>query len=286
MNLQTCYAILGLSESATDNEVKQRYRKLAMHYHPDKYTGDTQKFIQIKDAYHQIINHKKTNRHCSNRYVHKATTYERMYKAKVHKRQREYKEYIENERYFQKLISGKRWLCMRWSALLGIILSVFIIIDTLLPYQYLPDRIIAYDPIIMNGLNYDIYASQKIYTQSGRKHYVQFIPNISSINADIIVVQSKFFRNDLAYVPLFKKQGKSIDYTDKNNFFWIQFSWGAHSLLLIPFILLPIIIVMFPYKTFLFTFFYFIALYLSIPLMCLYLLFDFRWLHLFSFGFL
>jgi len=283
VNLRTCYTLLGLPETASDSEVKRRYRQLAMIYHPDKYTGDLQKFIQIKEAYQHIINRRNATITTNTR-VSKTTTFDRIRKAKEQKRQREYQEFIENERYFRQLISGKRWLFMRCAARLGIVLSIFIIIDTSLPYNYISDRIIAYDPIIMNGLNYNVYASQKIYTQSGRRHYVQKIPNIHSLDADIVILQSKIFRNDLAYITLYHKNGNRIDYTNKNNFFWIQFSLGAHSILLLPFILLPAVIVLFPKKTFVFTFFYFIALYLSIPVMCFYLLFNYRWLHLLSIG--
>ena len=34
--IQQAYTTLGLTASATDDEIKKAYRKMAMHYHPDK----------------------------------------------------------------------------------------------------------------------------------------------------------------------------------------------------------------------------------------------------------
>ena len=48
------YAILGVAESATDDEIKKAYRGLAMQCHPDKNPGDKaaeEKFKTINDAY-------------------------------------------------------------------------------------------------------------------------------------------------------------------------------------------------------------------------------------------
>jgi molecular chaperone DnaJ len=48
------YDILGLSKSASDNEIKSSYRKLAMKYHPDRNPGDRkaeEKFKEISESY-------------------------------------------------------------------------------------------------------------------------------------------------------------------------------------------------------------------------------------------
>ena len=51
------YKILGLTNGATDEEVKQAYRKLAMIHHPDR-GGDAEEFKKIKEAYEMIVSGK------------------------------------------------------------------------------------------------------------------------------------------------------------------------------------------------------------------------------------
>ncbi len=44
------YSILGVTETATQDDIKKAYKKLAMKYHPDR-GGDTKKFQEISQAY-------------------------------------------------------------------------------------------------------------------------------------------------------------------------------------------------------------------------------------------
>lgn len=52
------YDILGVSKSATADEIKRAYRKLAQEHHPDK-GGDQEKFKEVSEAYQVLSDPQK-----------------------------------------------------------------------------------------------------------------------------------------------------------------------------------------------------------------------------------
>lgn len=62
MSKKDFYQILGVSKTATPEEMKKAYRKLAMQYHPDKNQGNKkaeEKFKEISEAYEVLSDEKK-----------------------------------------------------------------------------------------------------------------------------------------------------------------------------------------------------------------------------------
>lgn len=56
------YEVLGVSKNADISEIKKKYRKLAMKYHPDRNSGDenaTKKFRKVTEAYEVLGDEKK-----------------------------------------------------------------------------------------------------------------------------------------------------------------------------------------------------------------------------------
>ncbi|MFL2859185.1 MAG: DnaJ C-terminal domain-containing protein [Pontiellaceae bacterium] len=60
------YDVLGLSSSASSDEIKKAYRKVAMKYHPDQNAGDSsaeEKFKEASEAYEILSNPEKKSRY-------------------------------------------------------------------------------------------------------------------------------------------------------------------------------------------------------------------------------
>src|SRR5215469_15773083 len=73
MAKQDFYEILGVSKTASAEELKRAYRKLAMKYHPDRNAGDKaaeQKFKDLNEAYDVLKDDQK--RAAYDRYGHAA----------------------------------------------------------------------------------------------------------------------------------------------------------------------------------------------------------------------
>jgi molecular chaperone DnaJ len=45
------YEVLGLKKGATKDEIKKAFHKLAHKFHPDKTSGDNDKFKEVSEAY-------------------------------------------------------------------------------------------------------------------------------------------------------------------------------------------------------------------------------------------
>ncbi len=53
------YKILGVEKGANDDDIKKAYRKLAHQYHPDKASGNENKFKEINEAYQTLSSAEK-----------------------------------------------------------------------------------------------------------------------------------------------------------------------------------------------------------------------------------
>lgn len=63
MSKRDYYEILGISKSASADEIKKAFRKLAVKYHPDKEGGDETKFKEASEAYEVLKDAQKRQRY-------------------------------------------------------------------------------------------------------------------------------------------------------------------------------------------------------------------------------
>ncbi len=63
MSKRDYYEILGVSKSASADEIKKAFRKLAVKYHPDKEGGDEVKFKEASEAYEVLKDQQKRQRY-------------------------------------------------------------------------------------------------------------------------------------------------------------------------------------------------------------------------------
>ncbi|MCX7193107.1 MAG: J domain-containing protein [Proteobacteria bacterium] len=70
--MKNLYNILGVSPTASGDEIRKAYRALAMRHHPDRNTGSTTRFNAIQTAYELLSDPKKRseyNQRLNNRII-------------------------------------------------------------------------------------------------------------------------------------------------------------------------------------------------------------------------
>lgn len=276
------YKILGLPVGSSIEVVKKRYRKLVLQFHPDRNPSPEakQKFLEITQAY-DIITGKESIPQVKNPHTsaspHKAqpTQEERVKKARQRHKEQVYKEYVENEKYFQSLTRGWKWRLIKFNAVLGTTIALLLIAEQLLPRHFERDRIAQYEAIgnyyKSNEYKYIITANNVKLWSNGVNYQMAYK------YPEIILERTWIFHN----VKSFYSDQKVVYYK-----FPVYFSFGNLFPLLVCMFLIPVLTLWYKRRTILFTILHLISTNV-VTLLLLYFLFTGdRWAHLLTLGFI
>lgn len=286
------YKVLGLPDTASEEEVRKKYRKLVMLYHPDKNDdpGSEERFIAIKEAYEIIIGKRpipnqpgqpsrKSRSTSTVNTIQKPTVEElrkRAAEAQERLRQQKMKEFLDNQNYFNKLTNGVSWKLMKFSAIIGLILTFTLLLDLVLPHHYDADKVTGYNLNLANGIG----GSQVslISTDKTGNYWVEGV-NFSLIsgNHNIWIEKSWINHNPMRILSQYKVQ---------MNGYHINFNFFRITPLLLLLFLLPSFTLWYKRQKVSFTVLFYFSQYGVNLIMLFYLLTENRWAHILTLGFL
>lgn len=275
------YRELGLSSDASEQEVRKKYRRLVMKYHPDKnqQVGAQEKFIAITEAY-EILTRKKDytskQSYSQSQKTEEEAIEERLQKARKRYQENKYKEYIENERYFQFLTSGKKWRMIKATAVIGTFLSFLLMADYFLPRHYEEDNVTHYALNQAHSIN--AVRLSLINTENHGKFWVSNITHNLYGNTPKIYVESSWIFHNPVHIIANKKL--------ENRYFDIYFNAYKTSWILIIAFLIPLFTLIYKRRSVYFTILYHISYFGITFLTAIILLTGDRWIHVLTLGFI
>lgn len=275
------YKTLGLNSSASLDEIKKSYRRLAKIHHPDrsKNPNSAEIFIQITDAYDVLTGQKTITSSNNNEraFKQKDDLEERLKKARVRFDKRQQQEALENENYYKNITQGRKHKKFKIVALCSVILSLLMLIDGIIPGNRTREDVTGINLRTSNhGLHYNEITTINLNGEE-ENIWIDLEFAYVLIHQKEVVVERTFLFHDIKmiYAP-YENQ-------------W-AFSKADYSLAgifpTIPILLFfPLIVLLFKSKTILYSFLFNVSYYAFMLLVTMILLSNFRWLHLITLGF-
>jgi hypothetical protein len=237
------YQLLGLSPGASETEIKRAYRKLAMHYHPDKNPSPeaADRFIALTEAYEILTNQRPTPaasmpRRTSTTPVNpeelKKEQEERMRAARERYARKQAEEEFEDERYFQQISRGKPYRLFLRVMQICLLTSSLLFIDYFVPGKVEELTVLQYTSGNANRgfttyqvIGIELSSSERLWVETAAFHSITKNPKVKLERSRLFgEVKQLVVRQEQTYMPV------QLDFTLYSTFPLIPF------LLLVPFI--------------------------------------------------
>jgi hypothetical protein len=279
MSLSNYYKILGLPPGSSQAEIRKRYRKLVMLYHPDKNPSveARKKFELVQEAYEVLCGKKQLpikKSAVSSRKGAQKTKEERIREAQKRYYEQKQREQAENERFYQQLFKGKKWLIIRIAAVVGTVFSCALLIEWFLPSHFEQDRIESFSYAVTSFD--DTHQLSVLKTINGRLLWVTENKTILQELGEIQLRKSWIFHDPIECISMKGLNYQRID---------LKLTFFAFGSLFIVVFLLPVFTWLFPRKTSFYTLLYYVTLYISPIAIVLFLLGNDHWAHFLCFGY-
>jgi hypothetical protein len=291
MALGKYYKLLGLKPNASRDDVRKAYRKLAMHYHPDRNSSPTaeHKFLVVTEAYEILSGKrsapttpqaqtttKRTSKAASKSNTTEKSNDERSRDARERYQEQMLKEKQEDEYYFQKLTSGAKWKTVRLAAILGTLISILLITDLFLPHHYKKDRVTEY--ALNCAFGPDRLPLSVIKTEQDEALWISRITyQIYHSSPNIYKKSSWIFHQPIQVISRGKINNRTYN---------VHFTFYSNVFIVIVVLLIPLFTLFYKRRTAYFTMLYHISYFGTGGIILYFLITDDRWIHLLTLGFL
>lgn len=228
------YKILGLEPTASDAEVKRRFRELAKKFHPDKNPSEdaTLIFQQLLDAYERILKKDfgssiktKTSSYTSSQAAQHREFHRKAWERYEHMRKEQEREL---NAFYDTFIQGPK---MKIKIFMGIVASLTIIClvaDEFLPVHRISDKVTSYNRTRYQSIS-DHFVNE-IITTDGSYFVADYQPSTFESYPNVIIHETAICR--LTKEIIHKTNQGSTNIQVHFTFYWIR--WLLYAFLLIP----------------------------------------------------
>ena len=298
MSTKRYFDILGISPTKDEKVVKKAYRKQVMKYHPDRNPSEVakDKFIEITEAYERFLlilshaNKRPTNTYRPSQDYAQSTNYkstyqktststreERVEEARRRYEERKRKENLENERYFQKITTGKKWKLFKTIMYACTFFALFFTVDQfILPSKTIAAHIVEKNPSIrLSSAGYE--TTSPVVFNNGQKAFIS-TKFIALEEMNYMYLERTFFFKDIKNVKVWR-DNKWYTYTP-------DFGMISNFPLTLVILLIPLFGFILKSKTLYFSLLFNVSFYLMPIVLIGILILNDRWAQLVTLGLL